>query len=256
MKSIRSFWYQIKLELKSAMRYKFAFFSDIAVFSVILIFFFLSSTGSSFSDKYSGADSKELLLEGYIMWTFASAAISTMATGLNTEARNGTLPMFLHSKTPVEILLFAKLISSQIVQIVIILVLSIISRLLFHVQLSFNSKMIIPFLINLVGMYGIGMILCGVSLFFKKTGALTLLVQLVTLFVTDTLPSSDAILKITRYIPLTISNEISRLIISSKSYYSTAVTGIIVSVIWVVVGIITFRIFYEKSKIKGNLLFY
>ncbi|WP_300410187.1 hypothetical protein [Lagierella sp.] len=256
MRSIRAFLYQIKMELKSTVRYKFAFFSDIAVFSVLLIFFFLSSSGSSFSDKYSSQDNKELLLVGYMMWTFASAAISTMATGLNSEARNGTLVMFLHSKTPVEILLFAKLISSQIVQLIIILVLSLISRFLFHVQLSFNPTLILPFLINLVGMYGIGMVLCGVSLFFKKTGALTLLMQLVTLFVTDTLPSSDTILKITRYIPLTICNEISRLIISSKSYSYTALFGIIISIIWVVVGILVFRFFYEKSKVKGNLLFY
>ncbi len=71
-------------------------------------------------------------------------------------------------------------------------------------------------------MYGIGLIVAGIAIYFKRTGTIVFLIQTALLFVTDTVPTSDAILKITHYIPLTRCNEILRQIAVGGEYRHAA----------------------------------
>ena len=75
-----------------------------------------------------------------------------------------------------------------------------------------------PILLESLGMYGIGLIVAGIAIYFKRTGTIVFLIQTALLFVTDTVPTSDAILKITHYIPLTRCNEILRQIAVGGEY--------------------------------------
>ena len=100
-------------------------------------------------------------------------------------------------------------------------------------------------------MYGIGLIVAGIAIYFKRTGTIVFLIQTALLFVTDTVPTSDAILKITHYIPLTRCNEILRQIAVGGEY-----TGMLPGLCIVVIGSVFFDVMLKQAKKRGNLLFY
>lgn len=83
----------------------------------------------------------------------------------------------------------------------------IISKFVWGIEFSFHPAFLVPILLESLGMYGIGLIVAGIAIYFKRTGTIVFLIQTALLFVTDTVPTSDAILKITHYIPLTRCNE-------------------------------------------------
>ena len=113
-----------------------------------------------------------------------------------------------------------------------------------------------PILLESLGMYGIGLIVAGIAIYFKRTGTIVFLIQTALLFVTDTVPTSDAILKITHYIPLTRCNEILRQIAVGGEYTAMLPGLCIVALVWLVIGSVFFDVMLKQAKKRGNLLFY
>lgn len=247
--------YKLKFDLKAQARYRFAILSDIGILVVLFIFFLMSNTGTSFQSEYGG-DYRSLLLIGYLVWTMAISAISTLANSINFEARNGTLQNIINSVYPVEWTLFTQFVSSQVINLAVIFALVIVSRAAFNIHLSLKLEMLIPILFCILGMFGLGLIIAGVSMVVKKVSSLIFFIQLFLLFITDTIPTNETLLMFTRYIPLTLTNIILRKIISDQPYQKDLVLLMIVSVITLVVGVVVFRFFKNKARDKNILLLY
>lgn len=256
MKQLRIFYKTILMDLKSTFRYRFGIVTDILTMTLLLSFFFISDTGSSLENTYGFSNPKSLLLLGYILWNISVSIISTLSNEINIEARNGTLPNLFYSKAPIELILFARTISALLVNIIVILVMVLFSNLIFGVKLDFSFEIIPPILICIVGMFGLGLTISGISVYFKKVGSLVLLIQIGMLFVTDTLYVEDGISQISRFIPLTHGNDILRKIASGISYGDTLTSLIIMSFLWLVIGIVSLRFFINRAKSKGNLVMF
>ena len=105
-------------------------------------------------------------------------------------------------------------------------------------------------------MYGIGLMIAGLSLYYKRIGAVVLLVQLFLLFVTDTIPTSPVITEVSSVLPLTMCNTVIRNSFVHKDLGMSFLLLCVVSLLWFVAGYVVFDCFMEQAKKKGNLLLY
>lgn len=253
---LRALAWDIKMQILSAWRYKFSVISDIVVFSLLMIFFLTSRTGTSFSEKYMVSDYKALLLAGYIAWTLSISAISSVGNEVSSELSKGTFYRKMHSKYPLAVLYLGDLIASFVIQIFVIVCLLIIAKVFWNVSITFSFTIIIALIINLLGMYGIGLIVGGLSVRYKRIGAIVLLIQLGMLFITDTIPTSSSLLAVTKVIPLTACNEVIRACLSNHTDAQSLVMLLLTSIIWIFIGTAVFYISINRAKKIGNLLYY
>ena len=256
MKLIRAMLSEIKMDLVSAVRYRFGFISDMTVFTIFLAFLMLSNSGVSLAEKYSYADYKGLLLYGYIGWMLAIAAISTASNEIKNELQRGTFYLKMNSRYPIVVLYIGKLIAAIVIQLVITVIIAVLAKLIWKVALRFNAMILAALIISTFGMFGIGLLIAGVALLHKRTGALTLIVQMGLLFITDTVPTSDLLAKITQVVPLISCNEVIRKSLAGTSDTRALILLIAFSALWLAIGIIAFNLCLKKAKKNGNLLMY
>ena len=77
------------IEITSILRYRFAFVSDVLVYTLVFALLMVVDAGQSLSRRYAYGDYRALLFSGYIAWTFASAAISTSVGDTSGELMKG-----------------------------------------------------------------------------------------------------------------------------------------------------------------------
>ena len=253
---IMAFLWEIKMDLHRTFRYHFGLITDIIVYFGLFTVFMITDSGMSYGEQYGYANYKGLILLGYIAWIYAVSAISNIANSVHNEAAQGILYKKISSKYPLQILFFGLLISSLILETGTILVVVLLTKLVWGVQISFHAAFFLPLLVQTIGMYGIGLLVAGLAVYYKKTGAVVFLIQTALLFVTDTVPTNAGILNITKVLPLTNCNYILKKIITGEPYAERMILLIVTSVLWIVVGSIMFRIMLQKAKKRGNLLFY
>lgn len=244
------------MDLRRTFRYKTGIVLDIVVFTALLMFFLMSNTGESFTDKYHTEDYKTLLLLGYIAWNFSSVAVSVVTSQISSEIQRGTFYLKLNSKCPLQFICLGNLFSAVTVQLVVVLCYGILTLFLGNVSYFINLEIILSMIIGIVGMYGVGLIIAGFSLFFKRVGSLIFLFQLTLLFVTDTVPTSGAIMSVTNVIPLTKCNEVIRNSFLGLPVSDAFLLLCVYSAAFFIVGYFVFEFFLRCSKQKGNLLLY
>ncbi len=191
---LRAIYWEIKIDLLSTLRYRFGIISDLVIYSMLLGFFFTSKTNTSIEREFIYLNYQELLFWGYIAWTLAVAAISSIGGEIRSELIHGTFYGKMNSKYPLQILLFGKLISSVIIQVCITLILSFFAIVIWSVQIRFNFLLFLFLAICTIGMYGLGLFLGGLALYFKKIGAIVFIIKFALLFITDTIPTNEYII--------------------------------------------------------------
>lgn len=253
---MRTLLWEIKMDLRSTIRYRFGVISDLLIYSSILMFFLLSNSGQSYAEIYTNVDYKILIVIGYLAWMYAVTAITSVSQIVTGEIKQGTFYKKYNSKYPLQILMFGRVIAALLIQSIVMFVIIIISILVGNVQMVFNPIIIPSIIISTIGMYGIGLILAGMSIFYKRIGAINYLVQLFLLFITDTLPMNEGVSTISKILPLTSCNLIIKKCLNKQNYGSDFFFLCVTSAICVLLGCIIFRYFLSKARRKGNLLFY
>ena len=126
---MRIIWYECKMDVLRTFRYKdgTGFLTWLIYTLSSLAFFFWSNTGQSFQELYGVENYQALLLLGYVAWTFSVTAISTIASQLLAELQRGTLFFKLHSRLPLQILYLGDLLSSVLVQTIVVIIYSVVT---------------------------------------------------------------------------------------------------------------------------------
>lgn len=254
--ALRALAWSAWIELSGAVRYRFSFISDIVVYTAVLAFFMMSNSGQSLITKYGSSDYKSLLFAGYIAWTFANAALVTSVNNTTGELSRGTFYRKIKAQCPLPLLQLGELCSTVFVNCIVAAAVAFIGWIAWDLHLYVSISSIIAIIICSLGMYGMGLILDGVAIRYKRVGSLLFLFQLGLLFVTDTLPSSSGILLLTRIIPLTACNDFIRLSMTGGNPSGAFTTLFFTSLTWLIVGNIVFHLLFTKAKQNGNLLFY
>jgi len=253
---MRIFFQEIKMDLASSFRYKFHIVSDVVVFTLLFVFFMLSQTGTSFSYRYYSDNFQALLLLGYIGWNFSVMCIALINNEIRHELQRGTFYQKLLSKFHLPFIYLSKLISAMLIQFVVVLCYTAIAIIIFEVQFNINLMIILTLIICIMGMYGIGLMVGAATLLFKKVGNIILLLQLTLLFVTDTIPTNAMILTITRFIPLTIANDVIRTSFSNGGISENFLLLILSSLAFLVSGVIFFQVALNLTRKNGSMLLY
>jgi len=155
---------------------------------------------------------------------------------------------------PYPFLVLGSVISNFLVSSIVAAVIIAFSTLVLGVNIAINGKVLLALLLTLAGMYGMGLILGGLALIAKRVNQMTLVLQIVLLFATDTTtkrsPSSVAKL----IIPLTSGNDIARKAVSSMAIYPTDwLQLLLASILWLVVGSAVFGACSRYARKNGLL---
>lgn len=255
-KIIKALAYEIKLELVSSFRYRFSIISDVLVFSILMGFMLSTGTGKSLGAKYNYDNYKELFLLGYIAWSLALAGLSASTDSITTELSRGTFYRKLNSKCPMWVLLFGELIASVVIHLIVIAVLCLLAYLVWDITIHISAVVLLALFINAIGMFGIGLVIAGFAIRYKRVNSLILLFQLGLLFITDTLPTSKLLLSITQVIPLTVCNKVIRENIAYSVTDNSFIVLLALTFLWLVVGYLLLNYHINKAKRHGTLLFY
>lgn len=256
---LRGFIEELRIGFEEAWNYRMNFISEVITMLVLYFSLIFMNSGTSLSLIYSSGEvgSKELLLVGYMLWSFSIMSINTMSDTISCESTAGTLEHKYMSIIPMGVLNLAIFVQSFVMESLIISVILIASKIVFNISISFNIMSIIIMLITLVGMYGIGMILGGIALKEKKIGKIVFILQIIFLFISDTITHISDTIKISKLIPLTLGNDLIR---ESITYGNISLnklyTLILISLAWVIIGIIIFKVFEKKAKKDGVLGYY
>lgn len=161
-------------------------------------------------------------------------------------------PLFQASlRLPLQILYLGDLLSSVLVQTIVVIIYSVVTYFFFGVRYTVTLPIVAAFLISILGMYGIGLMIAGLSLYYKRIGAVVLLVQLFLLFVTDTIPTSPVITEVSSVLPLTMCNTVIRNSFVHKDLGMSFLLLCVVSLLWFVAGYVVFDCFMEQAKKKA-----
>lgn len=256
MNVIRVMYWEIKMDVLRTFRYRFGMVTDLAVFFVLFTIFMMTDTGMSYADTYGYSNYKGMLLLGYIAWMYASSAIADVSEYMNSELVSGTMYKKILSKYSLKILFFGLFISSVFLDTIIIIVMVFLQNVIFSIGLNIKLMHVLVIIISTVGMYGIGLVIAGLSIYFKRVGSVVFLTQTILLFVTDTVPTNNMVLNFSKIIPLTRCNELLKMVTVGKSSFDMFLGLIVCSAIWLALGIVIFNILMKQAKKKGNLLFY
>ena len=258
MKYLNALFAETKIALESVWSYKMNFISEILFIGGLYIALLYMDTGTSLGRYYgSPEDSKSLLLIGYILWNFSTMAIIVVGSNIEAEAARGTLEQKLTSIIPIYFLMIGKFLASILLEVIEVSLILIVSVLVFSVGITINFQSIVILLITLAGMYGIGLILGGLTLKFKNISRIINIFQTLLLFVSDTLMIISDEFSILNAIPLTKGNDlIRRVLVGQVVPMSDYLTLILFSMAWLVIGIVVFNYFKKLSRIDGLLSSY
>ena len=89
-----------------------------------------------------------------------------VAGSLQSELTHGTLYKKVSSKYPLQYLFGGLYVSSVLLETITIVIVVIISKFVWGIEFSFHPAFLVPILLESLGMYGIGLIVAGIAIFF------------------------------------------------------------------------------------------
>ena len=243
-------------DFKILFRYKKTLIYDIVIFVSVYMCILVFSETSSFADYYnlSSDGGPTLLLIGYIFWSFSSVALGFSSSVISSDARTGMLEVKLQGILPYYLQIFLSVMVSAIETIIILVIISLISVLFKLINLSSLYFVIVSIVLSIpsiIGMFGIGLILGGLSLKEKNIGQFVSIISAILLFLSNTLIVN--LPNIIYIIPFTSGIDLIRKLYS-KSYFDTNlfIINLIVCGVWSIVGVLTFEYFLKIERERGN----
>ena len=133
---------------------------------------------------------------GMILWRYASVGLQTSCSIVEKEIRLGTLEQLMLTRCSFDRILMARLFVRLLVETVKLGAVSLLIGWIFQIQPDRDVSafvLLLSILLFLVGVAGMGCIIGGVSLLYKKANALVNAVSYFTLFFTGAVVPLQAI---------------------------------------------------------------
>ncbi len=215
----------------------------------ILVFFGLKSF-------QAGTATLQGTIIGFAMWIFAVMAYSEMSWGLLREARDGTLEQLYLTPSTFRRISAYRVLGSFIFQFLLFLAFLSIMMVVTGQYLSLNPGVVILIGLTLLSIYGIGYIMGGLSLVFKKVQAGNQILQFLFILLLVLPRITDH--PIIYFVPISWGNQlINRMMIDGLTLLDFTLFEysilIINSLAYLIVGLLIFK-FMEKIAKKRGLL--
>ncbi len=230
------------------------FLNTLMTMGGILILFLLVFTGlRSFE---AGTDTLQGSIIGFAMWTFAVMAYSEMSWGLLQEARDGTLEQLYLTPSTFRRISAYRVLGSFLFQFLLFVIFLGIMMFITGQHLSLNPGVIILIGLTLLSIYGLGYIMGGLSLVFKKVQAGNQILQFlfILLLVLPTITNHQIIY----VVPLSWGNQmINRMMINGLSLLDFTLIEysilLVNSFAYLIIGLFIFSLMEKTAKKRGLL---
>jgi ABC-2 type transport system permease protein len=168
--------------LAFAKRYFLQTFTDILAFYLIFVglYFSIRSIAAQASPTELGTLAASQVV-GYMAFYFAAMALSVIENQLQEEIHQGTLEQLLISPYSLTMILFSKFLSSFTVDLLEAFPLFALLIASTGAHIHFTLPMALVFVLLIGGVYGLALILGGLTLVFKRIGQLPFIFQVLFL---------------------------------------------------------------------------
>lgn len=152
--------------------YRFSMLTEIfGIFMIVIGIMFFVGQGSITQEQVVSTSL------GFIITFYAMNAISNMSWSLMQEAQAGTLEQMYMSPAPTPLIILGRSFASLASGTVEMFLVTVAVLLVFRTTLPLSWEMIPIFLITLVGLFGFGYIVGGITLVFKQVGPIANIIQ-------------------------------------------------------------------------------
>lgn len=228
------------LSVKENISYKISFYTDMMIFVGTFIAIYYMGISSAFSSVYqvNQATGQILVLIGYIFWQNASAALGASSSIIRNELSLGLFEIRMQSKYRVSTIIFAKMVVLILIDCFSYLLIMLFCTLTLGFRVSNVLTIFLSILVSfpsILGMFGIGLILGGMSIKQKKLGSIVMVFQSAMLIVSNALsPTRNMWVSV---IPFSLGIEIVRDIYIRRNVSIVMIsTYLIINAVWLVVG--------------------
>ncbi|MFW5953223.1 MAG: hypothetical protein ACOCSJ_03580 [Candidatus Natronoplasma sp.] len=204
----------------------------------------------------AGTDTLQGSIVGFAMWIFAVMAYSEMSWGLLQEARDGTLEQLYLTPSTFRRISAYRVFGSFIFQFLLFVVFLGIMMVTTGQYLSLNAGVILLIGLTLLSIYGLGYIMGGLSLVFKKVQAGNQILQFlfILLLVLPTITDHQIIY----FVPLSWGNlMINRMMVDGLSLLDFTLIEysilLINSFAYLIIGLFIFSVMERTAKKRGLL---
>lgn len=215
----------------------------------MLVFFGLRSFDA-------GAETLQGTIVGFAMWIFAAMAYSEMSWGLLQEARDGTLEQLYLTPSTFKRISAYRVIASFIFQFMLFAAFLVIMMVVTGEYLILNPGVVVLVGLTLLSIYGIGYIMGGLSLVFKKVQAGNQILQF--MFILFLVLPSITSHNIIYFTPITWGNVlINRMLVGGMSLLDFSLLDysilLLNSFAYLFTGILIFSYLERVAKKRGLL---
>ena len=199
----------------------------------------------------------EGLIVGFFIWNYGSFAYITLTWKVIEESRSGTLEQIYMNPFGFEWIAFSIVLSDFILEMLFIIPMLILMMLTTGHYLNIDIITLLPIVfVTITAAYGLGFIMAGLGLVFKKIQSLTMILQFILLaFIAapaDKFPLFKLIFPFTMGTQLIRSNMVDKVTIFEMPLADLG-TLLLNSAFYLTIGFIIFKICERKAKEKGLL---
>lgn len=246
-------WGIFKRDLLLFIRYIFDSVSSLVVLYTIYIFIFFGIKIIADNPVTIG-NTIEAFTVGFILWVLTIDAYSKLSHSIFGEAQWGTLEQlylcpFGFGWVSVSIIL-SSLIFNLLISSVLLVLIMITTGKYLHLDIIALMPTII---VTLMGITGIGFVMGGLALVFKKVNSFFQVIQFA--FVILMAVPQDRV-PIMKYLPLSTGYKLIRMIMQDQTNmirYQDVLSLIINSICYLICGYIIYKVLEKKAKREGML---
>jgi len=242
--------------LKLILRYPLNFFSSIITIYLIFLAIFLGSKYMIGSQATTFSNTIEGIIVGFFVWTYAISGYSTLSWGLMEEAQTGTLEQLYMSPFGFGTISIFIVISDLILNVFWTVPFLFLMMVTTGKFLHLDLLTIVPLLVLLLaGAYGIGFIMGGLGLIYKRIQSLFQILQFV--FVGFIAAPVDKIFAF-KFLPLSLGTKLIRDNMTKRiSIFNMPFNDIFILIItalfYFLLGFYIFKLCEKIAKDRGLL---
>ncbi|MFP3899149.1 MAG: ABC transporter permease [Dehalococcoidia bacterium] len=255
MRHLALFMAQLKIRYIYLKRYYFDTLSMIVtIFLVFLIIFF--GAAALLGASPAAGDTLEGIVVGFMVWTFALVAYSTLSWGIIEEAQQGTLEQLYMSPLGFGWVTILRVAAHFIINVFMVLVILFLMMATTGRWLNLDVLSLIPLvLLTVAGAYGIGFFMGGLALVFKRVqSALQILQFVLVIFIAAPM----GWMPFMRFLPLSLGTRlIGAVMIDGRSLFELPPGDVLFlignSAVYFGLGFLAFKFFEDVARDRGLL---
>ncbi len=256
MRYLALFIAQLKIRYIYLKRYYFDTLSMIVTIFLVFLIIFFGATWLLGGTPGDTGDTLEGIVVGFMVWTFALMAYSTLSWGMIEEAQQGTLEQLYMSPLGFGWVTILRVAAHFIFNLLIVIVILLLMMGTTGRWLNLDVLSLIPLvLLTIAGAYGIGFFMGGLALVFKRVqSALQILQFVLVIFIA----APFGWMPFMRFLPLSLGTRlIGAVMIDGRTLLELPPGDVLFlianSAVYFGLGFLAFKLFEDVARDRGLL---